>query len=139
MVYIDKAFYDGLFPGNDLTDAEFTSFQAIAADIIDAVTMYRASTPALFDALPAETQTRIKRAVAYQLNTIDAQGGMSVVQGYGGDSSKNSESIGKYAYSGSSASNVSQSVWNGIPLSPLLNSILFPTGLLNRAAEVVCR
>lgn len=138
--FITREEYDSLYPGNDMTEDVFKALSVLGSDLVDELCMYRIGGPDGFAKLSPPNQTLVKKAVAAQVSTMDEQGGMAVVQGWGADSAQNSERIGKYSYSGGTSAGgggLLQTL-RGIPLSPLLQTYLFPTGMMNRAAGVIC-
>ena len=132
-----KQEYDEMFPNNTLSLEDFNALAEIASTVIDELTMFRVSTSELFGIYPPSAQERVKKATGYQINFLDSQGGVTIAQGWGMDSSYESARVGNFQYALGDNSVIAKLQYiRGIPVSPLVNSILFPTGLLNRAVGV---
>lgn len=140
MTFITREEYDALYPENLITDSEFAILSEVASLIIDELAMYRISCGQGMDKFSEYIQDLIKKAVAAEISTLFAQGGLSAVEGWGADSSVNSATIGKFSYSGGNGtgSGGKTSTLRSMPLSPLIQSYLCPTGLLDRRVEVRC-
>lgn len=138
--FITREEYDALYPGNMIPDEDFDALARIASAVVDQLTMYRISCGDGLDKFPEEIQERIKLAVAAQIATLWEQGGLAATEGWGADSSVNSMTVGKYAYSGGNgtSSGGKTDTLSSIPLSPLLNGYLLPTNLLYRRIGVTC-
>lgn len=138
-VYVEYSDYQTFYPTSTLTKEEFDALNIPAQSVIDEMTMYRI--PPLSD-WGADSQERIKRAVCAQIDTMQAQGGTNTTVGWGADRDYASETVGKYSYSrgtGSATGSSSSDSLRGIPISPLVKSLLFPTGLLYYGIGRCCR
>ena len=127
MAYIDYAYYTDVYGGKNVPSDEFDRLAEIASMAIDAAAYCDIDTD-------AEYINDVKRATAYEVDTIYAYGGESVAYG---ESSANivSEGLDEYSYSlGSNADSEKGGVafWNGIPISPIVLSLLSKAGLRNR-------
>lgn len=139
MAFITRAEYDELYPGNTISEEDFPALAEIASSMVDELALFRISCCGL-DKFPEAIQDKIKAAVAAQISTIYEQGGLEAVEGWGADSSFNSATIGKFAYSGGNgtSSGGKTDTLRSIPISPLVYSYLLPTGLLYRGIGVIC-
>lgn len=123
MPYVDKTFYDEIFKGEPVVDADFSFLLERASEIIEEMCMYRIQ-PERMDLYGTFIQDRIKKAVCAQIEYLDANGGSDMDNG----ESLTSASLGKFSYSTGSASGTSgQSIY-----SPRALRLLAPTGLLYR-------
>lgn len=134
MAYIDYVYYTDTFGGTKIKETEFKRLAEMASDIIDGVAIREF----VFDDLPDEAQALVKKAVAYEVETLDSQGGVDAIVGLSAQSI-NSEALGDYHVSGGStaqnAVNVGQiPSMDGIPISPLVVTLLRKAGLMNRWA-----
>jgi hypothetical protein len=124
MAYIDKTFYDGYHPGHGVDGDDLTILMERASIIIDHLTQNQISQFGLSD-FTAAHQDMIKKAVAAQVDTLDEFGGVSALNG-GNDAA--AVSIGKFSRTSKLAPTGKQV--NGIPVSPMVDLYLLPTGLL---------
>ena len=134
MAYIDYTYYTDLFGGTEIEETEFKRLAEIASDVIDSVVLV----PFTFEDLEESTAKLVKKAVAYEVETLFSQGGVDATVGLSSQSI-NSEQLGDYHVSGGSTAassvNVGQTpAFNGIPLSPLAFSLLRRAGLMQRWA-----
>lgn len=136
MTYIDKAFYDALFPNSTLTTAEFTMFEDIASNIVNRSTLGKINTFELTN-FTTTLQDKIKQVTAYQVHIIEENGGLDNLTG-SSDVNTNSVTIGKYSETSGNQQQHQGTRVNlveGIPISPVINIILHGTGLLNTACR----
>lgn len=137
MAYITKAEYDVFFPGNEITDADFTIIEDIASNIINRATIGKINAFGL-TSLTTTLQDKIKKATAHQVNVLEKNGALDALIG---DSELDSASItiGSYSESFSGQGNFRGSrtkMVDGIPISPVPNIILHGTGLLDTACKI---
>lgn len=125
MAYINKSEYNAfLGVATTLSDADFGYLSDRASDVIDALTMYKITAAGGIDSLPPFVQEQVKKAVCAQTQTLDERGGVAAVIGEAGES----VTIGKFSYSKQGGGK--EKTVNGLPVSPLVEGYLFPTGLL---------
>lgn len=134
MAYIDYDYYTELFGSTEITQTEFVRLAQIASDVIDSVVVISF----VFADLSEDNQTLVKKAVAYEAELLDSQGGVNAIVGMSAQSI-NSEQLGDYHVSGGSTAANSVNTGNvpyidGIPVSPLAISLLRKAGLMNRWA-----
>lgn len=124
MPYVDEQYYNDVFHGEPVDNADFPSFLERASEIVEEMCMYRIK-PELMDAYGTEIQNRIKKAVCAQIEYMDANGGSDMDNG----TDLQSAGLGKFSYTKSSSNTGSskQSVY-----APRAMRILAPTGLLYR-------
>lgn len=124
MPYVDEQYYNNVFRGEPVDDADFPSLLERASEIVEEMCMYRIK-PELMDAYGTEIQNRIKKAVCAQIEYMDANGGSDMDNG----TDLQSAGLGKFSYTKSSGITGSskQSLY-----SPRSMRILAPTGLLYR-------
>lgn len=124
MAYVTAEYYNETFKGEPVADADFPSLLSRAEEIIEELTMYRATADTL-PAMPADIQERMKRAVCAQIEYLDANGGSDMDNG----DALQSAGLGKFNYS--KGTNADGSVIQSI-YAPRAMRILAPTGLLYR-------
>ncbi len=134
MAYIAKTDLTTYAPSVTLTDAEFAELADRASEIIDRLTMDRIPIAGGLTALDADVQAAVKKAACAQVQTMFAQGGLSVVEGFGAEANQQSVSIGKFSTSNAGASAL-QTV-DGMPVSPMVAGYLRRTGLMYRGVVV---
>jgi hypothetical protein len=135
MPYIDKVFF-ATYSSQTIPDADLSKLIDRAADIIDALTMDKIGGDAGFATLVPDTQVRIQKAVAAQVEMLYAQGGLDALT----DAGANSISLGKFSESKAPKGTAGPSdlkTFNGVPIHPLVYSYLRPTGALCRAMRQV--
>ena len=127
MRYIDEKYYTEVFQGEPVVSAGFPALCIRAEEIVEELTLYRLS-ESVFQAMPADTQKRVKDAVCAQIEYLDANGGSELDNGGGVAGA----SLGRFSYTGSSSGNGSteQSIF-----SPRAERILWPTGLTYRGGR----
>lgn len=127
MSYIDKDYYQEIFQGEPVSDADFPILLRRAEGIIEELTMYRL-TPVTFLAMPKDIQEWVKKAVCAQVEYLDANGGSELDNFPGG---LQSASLGKFSYTSGNAGGNSGSVSQPV-YAPCAVRYLAPTGLLYR-------
>ena len=133
MAYIDYQYYTGTFLGTLVTEADFPRLADRASDIIDAIVQKPVP---LTD---GEADANVKKATAYEVEVLAAQGGEDAVSGFAEGLSAGSESLGSYSVSGGGKSGGSSDTvtipsLDGIPVSRLTLAKLRAAGLLCRWA-----
>lgn len=129
MAYIDYEYYTGEYHGTDIPSDEFDRIAEIASMVVDAVVYCHIDTE-------KDYMDSVKKATAFEADTIFAYGGSTVVFGVS-DASIGSENLGDYSYSLSSANSGSSGsipMYNGVPVSPITISVLSNAGLRQRWA-----
>ena len=124
MPYVDEQYYNNVFRGESVDDADFPSLLERASEIVEEMCMYRIR-PELMDTYGTDTQERIRKAVCAQIEYLDANGGSDLDNG----SDLQSAGLGKFNYSRAAGASGSsqQSVY-----APRALRILAPSGLLYR-------
>lgn len=127
MAYIDISYYSGIFnPSSDCSD--FDRLADIASDIIDSLCTVSPTDKDIQD-------ERFLKAVAYQVELLEAQGGVNAILGFSEASQAGgSESLGDYSVSHTPGSQQTVTTKGGIPVSPLTLSLLSKMGLRSRWA-----
>lgn len=137
MAYIDRAFYDSFYPFSNLSQAQFDYLADYASEVVDRLCGGKIEYFGLTE-FAAAVQTKIQRATAAQLQTIENQGGMAVVDG-NANTSSGAVSIGRYSESFGKDQKLGQGsnikIFDGIPISPRVYTILRYSNLLNTAAN----
>ena len=129
MSYIDYEFYKNVYHGSDIPSDKFEKIAEIASMIIDAVVYCRIDTS-------KDYMDSVKKAAAYEADTINAYGGADVALGMS-DAAVGSESLGDYSYSLKGSGENSSSdipMYQCVPVSPITLSILSNAGLRRRWA-----
>lgn len=139
MPYIDKSYYDVYNPPNDLDESEFQLLEARAEDIINSLVFNKIEILG-FNNFSEFTKGRIQKAVAAQVDTLNVQGGIEALTGQA-EASTGGFSIGKFSMSAGKGSGTGKGIQliDGIPISPLVNSYLIPTNLLNPTLNTCLR
>lgn len=127
MAYLTQEYYDKIFQGEPVSDADFPSLCARAEEIIEELTRYRVNSLTIGTYSPG-VQEAVKRAVCAQIEYLDANGGSDLDNG----ADLQSAGLGKYNYSRATSADGSalQSVY-----APRAKRILYPTGLLFRGGN----
>lgn len=125
MAYADKIYYDEVYRGEPVPDADFPSLLLRAEEIVEEMTMYRLSGPS-FAAMPEDGKERVRKAVCAQVEYLDANGGSDVDTG----TDIQSASLGKYSFS--RAGGGGEGGAPGRHYAPRALRLLYPTGLLYR-------
>lgn len=125
MPYIDYQFYTNDYKGVPLSEDVFSSLVGRVSDLIDIATNFKIEAIS-FEKLPVVIQSRIKKAVAAQLEYIHVNGGIEATQSEG----MQQASIGRFSYSktASQAQSANKSVHQTI--CPVASDYLRATGLL---------
>lgn len=127
MNYLDRDYYDNVFSGEPVADADFPGLLARAEEIVEELCMYRIC-PENMDKYGADTQERIKKAICAQIEYLEANGGSDLDNGI----FLQSAALGKFSYSsGGNVAGTGGSGWQSV-YSPRAIRILAPTGLLYR-------
>lgn len=128
MPYIDYDYYANEYHGTSIPSDEFDRIAEIASMAIDSMSY------CIIDDTKSYIGS-VKKAVAYEAETIYAYGGADVACGMSG-ASIGSESLGDYSYSVNSGGSSSRDIlmYQGIPISPIALSILSKAGLRDRWA-----
>lgn len=131
MAYIDFAYYSGEFMGTLVNETDFPRLADRASDIIDAIV--QKPVPLVNGA----ADDNVKKATAYEVEVLAAQGGVDAVTGYA-TGLVGSETLGNHSVSVSGGSNatgiVSIPSMAGIPISRLTVQKLKAAGLMCRWA-----
>lgn len=117
MAYIDQNYYTNTFRGTPVTN--FDRLADIASDIIDSMVVVPVSS---LDVTSAE-YGKVKKACAYIVESLDANGGVDAVNGLS-SSSADSESLGDYSISASQSSSTRNGIWFGDIMIPMLAYML---------------
>lgn len=125
-MYIDKEYYTTTFMGTPLPDAEFARLADIASDVIDMVVQLP---------VPDLVPDAVKKAVAYEVECLSAQGGIDAITGFSASASS-SESLGQYSISKGSIPGIP--MVNGLPVSVMTIEMLRKAGLMKRWAYAGC-
>ena len=128
MAYIDSTYYREKFKGEPIPEEELNRLIDIASEIVQnlcTVTLY-----------PEDLESDdFKRAVAFQVEMLFDQGGVSAVMGHSDVAlSGGSESLGDYSVSAGSSGGSSVKMFEGIPVSPMTSMILDKMMLTSRWA-----
>ena len=128
MAVIDRGYYTALFKAKQIPDTEFNRLVDIASDVIYDICRVKPSDKDLVD-------NRYKKAVAYQVEFLDAQGGVDAVLGFSeAAQAGNSESLGDYSVSGKIGTKSVTTTADGVPMSPMAIGQLRQMGLMSRWA-----
>lgn len=123
MAYIDYTYYTDVFHGPEIAQSDFDRLAEVASDIIDA-----SCSKAIDETFDMEL---VKKATAYQVEYLNAQGGVSAATG-GSSYQSVSESLDDYSISVSTSESAREEAYslNGIPLSALSIALLKKAGLI---------
>lgn len=129
MAYIDYSYYTDTFKGSVIPETEFDRLAEVASDVVYAICLNKPVGAVLLE-------NDFLRAVAYQVEFINEQGGLEAIYGRSDASqSGGSEHLGDYnvaAASGSGGAFGAVRMYDGIPLSPLMIALLEKLGLLSQ-------
>lgn len=129
MEYIDYSYYTQTFGGTGIAETEFPRLAAVASDVVYAICLNKPVEAVLLE-------DDFLRAVAYQVEFINEQGGLEAIYGRSDASQSGAgESLGDYSVSSSSGSGGaygSIKMYDGIPLSPLMLALLEKLGLMSQ-------
>ncbi|MFA5424454.1 MAG: hypothetical protein WC374_11425 [Phycisphaerae bacterium] len=130
MAYIAQSDFTTYAPSAPtMSAAVFAELAERASEIIDELTMSRIIQEGGLTAFDTDEQAAIKKAVCAEVQTLLQYGGVNAIAGAG---TVESASIGKFSYT----SKFKGKTVNGMPVSPLISTYLFQTGLLNRGLEI---
>lgn len=133
MPYIDCEYYTTQFCGTPIDEIEFNRLAVIASDLIDSTV----HSPFTIDSLGEEEAECVRKATAYQVETLFLHGGVDAAVGMGALAAQ-SESLGDYSITNRSGlatnSHTSIPTHNGIPVSPFVDGLLRRAGLMTRWA-----
>lgn len=128
MAYIDASYYTEKFGSEDNFSSEFERIADIASDVIDSLCTVTPTEKDLVD-------DRFKKAVAYEVELLEAQGGVDAILGFSEASQCGAnESLGDYSVSGNGGAQQIITTKGGIPVSPMTISLLRKLGLMSRWA-----
>ena len=124
----------------EIDEATFDLLYPVAKMVVDSLTMYKIELTLYhgYETMPAWIRQRVTEAMSVEITTIEAQGGSSIAEGMGAESEIRGGTIGTFKYFTSNnrytASEGSATVptINGVPISPMIEHLLFPTGMLYR-------
>lgn len=129
MAYIDYTYYKETFKGSAIPETEFDRLAEVASDVVYAICLNKPVGPVLLE-------NDFLRAVAYQVEFINEQGGLEAIYGRSDASQGGSgEHLGDYSVSSASGSGSSYGeikMYDGIPLSPLMLALLEKLGLMSQ-------
>ena len=121
MSYVTQDYYEDIFLGEPVADADFPNLLMRAEEMVEEMSMYRLNN-ATFSAMPEEIQEKVKKAVCAQIEYLDANGGSEVDTG----NLLQSASLGKFSYNRTSGAS------ENIFYAPRALRYLASTGLLYR-------
>ena len=126
MAFIDAAYYENEFKGNNVPSNKFERLAELASDVIDGLITVEMTYE------EKQASANVKKATAYQLEYMYEHGGVDVVLGYS-DLDIASESLGDYSFSTKSGSTeFTTRTSDGIPVSSLALMYLRKDGLMCR-------
>ena len=126
MAYIDYAYYRNEFHGSKIAEEEFDRIAEAASDIVDAICEET-------DLGAYEEGSRFKKAIAYEVEYLNAEGGLDAITGRAASSmASTSEHLDDYTIttSRSQAAISGQCSFNGLPVSPIAVSLLKSIGAI---------
>ena len=132
MPYIDFNYYTKEFCGTNVMEDEFPSLERMACDVIDSIVSFPIDT----GALPPECVELVKKATAYQVETLFMQGGVDAIVGMAAQSA-DTEQLADYRISKGSTATSSKVIIpsiGGVPVSQMALSMLRRAGLMTRWA-----
>lgn len=124
MAYIDYAYYSNEFRGSKIREEDFDRLAEAASDIVDAIC-------GGVDLGIYMEGSRFKKAIAYEVELLNAEGGIDAITGQAASSmSSTSEHLDDYTIttSRSQAAMSGQYSFNGLPVSPITVSLLKSIG-----------
>lgn len=124
MLYVTEDYYNDVFHGEPVGQAEFPSLCERAEEIVEEITMYRL-TPGDVLVMPESLQQLVKKAICAQIEYLDANGGPDLDNGYELQSAR----LGNFKYTSGREKDIGsrQPVY-----APRAMRILAATGLLYR-------
>jgi hypothetical protein len=129
VAYIEQTDFETYAPSTVIAEAEFAELAERASEIIDELTMQRIVRAGGLETFTESEQAAVIKAVCAEVQTLYQNGGVSAIAGA---STMESVGIGKFSYT----SKYKGKTINGIPVSPLISTYLFQTGLMNRGLQV---
>ena len=128
MAYIDYSYYTATFHGSAISQEAFGRLAEIASDIVDGIV----SKPISTLVIGSEAYSKVKKACAYIVEMLDANGGVDAITGFS-TSATNSESLGDYSISAGSSTGQGTGLWFGdIRIPQLAYTLLRTAGLMSR-------
>ena len=126
MAYLTIDYYLDTFGGEVADEALFNRLATAASDIIDAI-----ATQPITDVVDKDL---LAKATAYQVEYIEAQGGIAALTGCADSQRAVTEKLDDYSITEAQTSEAgsNQLSLNGIPISPMTVSILRRMGLMSR-------
>lgn len=126
MAYLTIDYYLDTFGGEVTDEALFNRLTTAASDIIDAIV-----TKPITDEVDKDM---LAKAVAYQVEYIEAQGGIAALTGFADSQRAVTEKLDDYSITEAQTAEAgsNQLSLNGIPISPMTVSILRRMGLMSR-------
>lgn len=118
---VDEIYYKNIYKGNPTSD--FDKLNIASQSIIEYMTLKEASS-----LLNSSFLVNIKNAICTEIEYLSMNSGLKALQG-NDTSNMQSESIGSYSYV-KKAKNEDIKYIKGIPISPMVEIILLPTGIL---------
>lgn len=126
MTYLTPQEYKDMKGVAKVPDNQLPDLLELASDLVDSIVQCPVPTPITED---------IRKAVAYQVSMLFAQGGIGATLGFSSENFSG-ESLGDYSYSkgsgGSGGGGSSTPSFSGIPIAPLTINFLRKAGLLRR-------
>lgn len=136
MAYIDKSFFDAVYPNSEITTNDFNLLVDVSSNIVNRATVGKINAFGLTN-FTNTLQTKIQNATAHQVNMIEENGGLIALIG-SSDLNSGSLTVGRYSESFGQQGNYQGTlakIVEGVPISPLVNLVLFGTGLLDKACK----
>ena len=124
MAIVDWTFYSTVYMGTEATQAGFAPLEAKAADVVGAMTRWKATAETIAN-LPPQISTLVKKAVCAQIDFFAINGFDSVAGG-----SDRGFTVGKVSIAGKSGSNLKSVGAMAESISPLALMYLEQTGLM---------
>ncbi len=121
-----KAYYDAIYLGEPIEDANFPRYHARAADALDAATFGRWRRDH-----PPDVRDAIIRALCAQVAYLYESGASDATDGTGG-----SYTVGHVSVQSGSGASGSTAAYGGLCRSAVM--MLAPTGLLYNGGDVMC-
>ena len=128
MAYIDKTYYEETLNGISISESEFNRLADIASDIVYGICIIKPTADILIS-------DPYKKAVAYQVEMLYAQGGVDAILGFAEASySGGTERLGDYSISAGNTRHEAVNTFQGIPVSSMTIMLLKQLGLMRRWA-----
>lgn len=123
MSYISYDYYINHFNGNSVPIEEFDYIASAASTVVDSLVIRPIT----------DINDNIRRAVAYEADTLYIQGGADAISGFAGITSGVDEKLGQYSIGTPYVSNEKRCYSiGGVPVSGLTLAILKSEGLMSR-------